>query len=89
MTVYLEAHFIFSGAAAPPVPNFSCLLRTSRGGFAAEWTKAIFATLPAEKWTERLQSANERTAWLRIPSVPPFKKGEPAFRKDGLAEQGF
>lgn len=41
-----NTHLVFSGRRAPPVPNFSCRLRTSRGGFTAEFTKAILATLP-------------------------------------------
>lgn len=41
-----NTHLVFSGTRAPPVPNFSCRLRTSRGGFTAEFTKAILATLP-------------------------------------------
>lgn len=45
-----RSHLIFSGTAAPPVPNFSCLLRTSRGGLATELTKAIFACRPVDKW---------------------------------------
>lgn len=31
----------------PVVPNFSCRRRTSRGGFATEFTKAILTCLPA------------------------------------------
>lgn len=36
----------FSGAAASPISNFSCLLRTSEGGLARELRRIIFACRP-------------------------------------------
>ena len=53
-----NTHLVFSGRRGPPVPNFSCLLRTSRGGFAAEFTNAILATLPVGGQRETLLRSN-------------------------------
>lgn len=39
----------------PVVPNFSCRRRTSRGGFATEFTNAILTCLPARINTRKHQ----------------------------------
>lgn len=58
MEAYMEfTHLTGIGAAALTlvlvepflVPNFSCLLRTSRGGLATEFTKAIFTWRPVRE----------------------------------------
>jgi len=45
------------------VPNFSCLRRTSRGGFAAEFTYAIFTCRPATENNTDLNSCPSSTRY--------------------------
>lgn len=78
-----DTHLVFSGSRGPPVPNFSCLLRTSRGGFAAEFTNAILATLPVGGQRETLLTSNLLSSHSKLqpalpsPSIPKLWQQPP------------
>lgn len=63
-----KTYLIFSGTAAPPVPNFSCLLLTSRGGLTVELTNAILATL-AKRGAKPRKRGQLRKCGRKIPVI--------------------